>query len=232
MKENPLITVITPTTGKHSLYKLNASLERQSVPWVHILLWDDKREGDFLYPDPVSKKVREPLNIATNSGERYSIVIPGSFIKGKAAGSALRSIGLMAANTPYIMFADDDVWYEPDHFKTLLKAVEGKQWAFGVRKVWTEEDEYLGEDHFESVGNGPERQVPYILVDNNTMIVSRRFGTSASCLYRETEDYNDDRLMTEFLYKHAGQPGRAMEATVNQVCPKRLEGMFKKHCTK
>ena len=41
---DPLITVITPTTGKWSLFHLMQSMDKQTIPWTHVLLWDDKRE--------------------------------------------------------------------------------------------------------------------------------------------------------------------------------------------
>jgi hypothetical protein len=226
------ITVITPTTGKDSLKKLCASLETQSVSWVHILLWDDKREGEFLYPNPQTYKVKSPRNMdsCTDKGRRFSIKIPGKMVQTIAAGSALRAIALMAAQTPYVTFADDDVWYEPNHLENLLEAVQGKEWAYCRRKIWASDNDYIGIDNFESVGDSSERKVPYEMVDNNTMIFARRFGTSGAVLYRETTEYNDDRLMYGFLKKHAGEPGRSVEATVNQICPKKLEKMFREYC--
>jgi len=225
--EEPLVTIITPTTGKKSLNRLIDSLKEQTVDFVHILLWDDKREG--YYKDKSHKKLNDITGI---TGIRYSIEIPGSFVQGGAAGSALRAIGLMAANTPYVTFADDDVWYEPNHLESLLGAIEGKQWAYSRRRVWASENDCIGIDNFESVGDDPSRKVPYEMADNNTMIFTRRFGTSGAVVYRETKEYNDDRLMYAFLKKHAGEPGKIKEATVNQICPKKLEGMFREYCVK
>lgn len=236
---NPQITVITPTTGKDGLFKLIESLKCQSVSYVHIVLMDAKREGKFLYPDPKTMFVMAPndLNSSDLKGAdgsyRYNITIPCSFVQGQAYGSALRALGIMAATTPYITFADDDVWYEKNHLENLLKTVNGKNWAFCKRKVWknSEKDvEYIGVDDFESVGDSPNRKVPYEMVDNNCMIFNRRFGTSGAVLYRETTEYNDDRLFYDFLKKHAGQPGKTELATVNQVCPKKLESMFEALC--
>jgi len=226
------IAIITPTTGKKSLDRLITSLNGQSIPWVHVLLWDDKREGEYLYPDPSSYKNKSPkdLNSKSSHGLRYSIEIPGSMVQGGAAGSSLRAIGLMAVNTPYVTFADDDVWYEPNHLENLLQAVQGKNWAYCRRKIWANENECIGIDNFESVGDSPTRKVPYEMVDNNTMIFARRYGTSGAVLYRETQEYNDDRLMYAFLKQHAGEPGIIKEATVNQICPRKLEQMFREHC--
>ena len=231
------ITVITPTTGKDGLFKLIDSMNKQSVPYEHILLWDDKRDDKFLYPDPKTFETLSPYNVAgfseTSKGSmRYSIVIPSNIVQGPAAGSSLRSIGMMAANTPYVTFADDDIWWEENHLKTILKEVEGKGWAYCKRKVWSNKMEYIGIDEFESVGDSTDRKVPYEMVDNNCMIFHRRLGSSSAVIYRETQEYNDDRLMYAFLKQHAGIPGKVNEATVNQICPERLEVMFRQYCTK
>lgn len=231
------VTIITPTVGKSTLFKSIQSLDMQDVTYEHILLWDDKREGDFLYPDPKTMKVKSPydLDFCANGCRRYSIVVPGTFINGSAFGSSLRSVGLMLSTKPYISFMDDDVWYEKNHLETLLNSVSESEWAFCKRKIWKNTEnglEYIGIDDFESVGDSASRKVPYEMVDNNCMIFSRRFGSSGAVLYRETTDYNDDRLMYEFLKKHAGVPGKTYQATVNQVCPKKLEPMFDQLCTR
>ena len=216
----PLITVITPTTGHPNLLKLIDSLSSQTVPYKHLLLWDDKR-------DPQAQSPEDYEDDRTNS-----IVIAGSMVQGDACGSALRAVGLMAANTDLVTFADTDVWFEEYHFETIIEALGDKDWAYCIRKIWNDDGECYGEDHFESVGDSDERKVPYKMVDNNTMIFTRRFGASAAPLYRETTEYNDDRLMYSFLKTYAGEPGKTNMATVNQICPKKLETMFSCHCTK
>jgi hypothetical protein len=230
---NQKITIITPATGGGNLNRLFESLDNQTIPWVHILLWDNKREQDYLYPNPITMKVLNPYDITTNKENcvRYSVVIPDDMVNGTASGSSLRAVGLMLANTSYVTFADSDVWFENCHLETLLKAIDGKNWAYCKRKIWTE-TEYIGVDDFESVGDSPTKKVPYEMVDNNCMIFARKFGVSGACLYRETTSYNDDRLYYAFLKKYAGEPGKTNLATVNQVCPQRLENMFKSYCTK
>ena len=227
---DPIVTVLTPTIGEESLYRLIDSMNKQSVPWVHILLWDNKRSNDedAIWPGNVD----DQFSLDMPEGcVRYNICIPGAFVKGEACGSALRGVGLMAANTEYVTFADSDVWMEPDHLSSLVEAMDCREWAYGVRKIWTKDQEYLGEDHFESVGDdNAKRKVSYELVDNNTLMVTRRFGVSAAPLYRETADYNDDRLMYAFLKKYGGLSGKTNKATLNQACPQRLEDMFRRHC--
>jgi len=223
---NPLITVITPTTGKDSLFELRESLSLQSVPHVHMVLWDDKRDGHFsktgrLYPSDIEGETDLSLTM--------SVVIKGSLVSGQAYGSAMRAVGLMAANTPYVCFADDDVWFESNHMESLLKAIDGKNWAYCIRDIWSNDGlKYIGEDRFESIGD--ESKLPYKLVDNSSLIFKREFGASAACLYRETKEYNDDRLMFQFMTKYAGVPGKSGMVTVNQRCPIRLETFFRLNC--
>jgi len=149
-----MLTVITPTTGKPALNDLIASVDGQTIAGklFHFLLWDNVR-------DPAA---RPPADYV---GERrLNLVLPaGAGRNGEAPGSALRAVGLMAAMTPWVTFADDDVRWEPGHAEALLRAADGRQWAATLRNVWSPDGEYLGVDRFESVGDDPGRTVPYVV---------------------------------------------------------------------
>jgi hypothetical protein len=231
-----VITVITPTTGKDSLINAINSLKNQqsAIPIRHVLLWDNKREGDFLFPnaegtwkDPLELQCQE-INYTSNC-----IVIKDDFVNGKAAGSSLRAVGLMVANTDWVTFMDDDIMWDSNHLDSIIEAAKGKEWAYCKRRIWTETTEgyeSLGIDEFESVGE--DAKTPYKMVDNNSMVLKREYGVSAASLYRNTKDYNDDRLMYSFLKKFAGEPGKTNIATVNQICPERLIKHFRDNCSK
>lgn len=214
---NPIVTIITPTTGKNSLHKLIDSIKKQNISVHHILLWDDKREGQYIEKYKQNNYILDSLNIS------------GKSVQGIAYGSMLRSIGLMAAQTEYVTFADDDVFWDEGHLKTMLFSLQDKNWVFCKRKIYNKE-EYLGIDNFESVGE--EAKTPYKMVDNNCMLFKRRLGTSAAVLYRETQNYNDDRLMYAFLKKYGGSPSKTNLATINQNCPAKLVDFFRTNCTK
>jgi len=227
MKTMKTVTVITPTTGKETLNKLVKSLTDQigDISIEHILLWDDTR-------DEMSES-SSMYNSHVKNYTSYSIILPGKFVFGDASGSALRAVGMMAARGDYVTFADDDVWFEKEHLLTLLKGVEDAKssWGYCRRMIW-HDGKTIGIDEFESVGNEPCRKVPYEMVDNNSMIFVRRFATSAACLYRETTDYNDDRLMYKFLKDYAGAPAIVKNVSVHQICPDNLVEFFKIYCIK
>jgi len=231
-----MLTVITPTTGKDSLENAILSLKNQksSIPIRHIILWDNKREGKYLFPDETGK-AKDPMSLNCSEGNytANSIIMNESFVQGTAAGSALRAVGLMAANADFVTFMDDDVMWDSNHVDSIMRSIKGHHWGFCKRRIWTsngETYECLGVDEFESVGE--DAKTPYKMVDNNCMFFERRWGVSAACLYRNTKEYNDDRLMYEFLMKHAGTPVKTHEVTINQVCPDKLIKHFRDNCTK
>jgi hypothetical protein len=216
------VTVITPTTGKPSLDVLIGSIDKQTVAGAvfHILLWDHMREPSARSPE------------SYNSATRLNLVLPyGSGRNVNAPGSPLRAIGLMAAVTPWVTFADDDVRWDESHVAALLKALNGAHWASTLRTVWSPSGERLGVDRFESVGDDPGRRVPYEMCDNNCMVFRRELGSAAAVLYRETRDYNDDRLMYRFLKANAGQRGRTDTPTIHHTCPEKLIAFFRQHCS-
>jgi len=55
----------------------------------------------------------------------------------------------------------------------------------------------------------------------------RELATAAAVLYRETRDYNDDRLMYAFLKAKAGPRGRTNSATIHHTFPERLTEFFR-----
>lgn len=221
------LTVITPTIGRvPHLENLIQSIRNQKTNYriFHILLWDE---------NIVKNSLKAPFQY--NSDSTYSIVLPWGLGKnGNAPGSSLRAVGMVSAFTPFVTFADDDVYWDDNHVENMMELVKDrKNWAFCRRKVYSPfGNEYLGIDNFESVGDSSDRKVPYIMCDGNTMIFRREFGVIASQFYRETKERNDDRLMYKFLTEYGGPPGITKDATINQICPDFLIDFFKENCTK
>lgn len=220
---NHSITVITPTTGKDGLDKLIETIAAQGTDYhkvYHLLLWDNKREDTASAPE------------SYNSADRCSIVFPaGTGRNGAAPGSKLRAIGLILAKTPWVTFADDDVWWEANHLQALAEATVGKHWGSTLRTVWAPDGDKIGIDRFESVGDDPSRRVPYEMCDGNTIVCKRELGVVASQFYRETTEYNDDRLMYAFLKEKAGPRGSTNIPTINQTCPIVLTDFFRQNCS-
>jgi hypothetical protein len=216
------VTVITPTTGRPSLERLISSIDRQAPGGTifHLLLWDGMRDAAAKAPE------------SYNSDRRLSVVLPAGLGRnGNAPGSPLRAVGLMTAMTAWVTFADDDVRWDDGHVAALAAAVPGVRWASTLRTIWTSAGERLGVDRFESVGDDPGRRVPYEMCDNNCLVFRRELGTAGAVLFRETRDYNDDRLMYRFLKTSGGRRGTTGRPTIHHICPDKLVAFFRKECS-
>jgi hypothetical protein len=217
-----VLTVITPTVGRPGLERLVRSLDSQTLgPRIyHIVLWDDQRWPQSRAPEQYAGPRRLSLTLSAGFGRNDS-----------APGSPLRAIGLLAAATPWVTFADDDVVWDTEHASTLLAAAEGRNWASCLRRIVSPAGEALGMDEFESVGDDPGRRVSYEMCDGNTMVFRRELGVAAAPLYRETTDYDDDRRLYALLKMHGGRRGRTGRATIQQICPERLVPFYRANCT-
>lgn len=212
------LTIITPTTGKPSLIRLIESIKKnkKNNHIHHLLIWDKYRDGPFIESKEEDNYILDSISFSKN------------IVKKSSPGSSLRAIGLMAAQTDFVTFADDDVFWDENHLSSMFAMIQNKNWGYCRRKIFFN-NEFLGIDEFESVG--AKAKTPYKMVDNNCMIFKRIYGSNAAIYYRETQKYNDDRLMYNFLMKNAGTPGETLLPTINQSCPARLVEFFRKNCT-
>jgi hypothetical protein len=59
----------------------------------------------------------------------------------------------------------------------------------------------------------------------------RELGTAGAVLFRETRDYNDDRLMYRFLKTSGGKRGTTGKPTIHHTCPDKLIDFFRTNCS-
>jgi hypothetical protein len=70
-------------------------------------------------------------------------------------GGALRTALSYLANSRFVAFLDDDNWWAPSHLSSLLRAIDGKAYAFSLRTlVDGRTDAVICRDEWESVGPG------------------------------------------------------------------------------
>jgi len=70
-------------------------------------------------------------------------------------GGSLRTSLSFLANSKYVMYLDDDDWLAPEHCSDILKAVQGKKWAFAY-SIYADGNtsESICVDAIESMGVG------------------------------------------------------------------------------
>jgi glycosyltransferase involved in cell wall biosynthesis len=118
----PLVSVITPTWGRHDLLlgRCIPSVQRQTYPALeHVVVSDGP---DPVLAEAITGEVATFAQLPEHGGTQW--------------GSDARLHGIGLASGEYIAFLDDDNAYRPEHIEMLVKAMEATPEAgFGYSKI-------------------------------------------------------------------------------------------------
>ena len=208
--------VITPTTGKDTVIKAMQSVKDQTIETEHLLVVDGEesyeRMGSLVTPmGKHISRIQLPENVGGNGwyGHRVYAAMP------------------LMVNADYILFLDEDNWYEPNHVETMVNKIKSKDlmWAYSLRRICDERGQYVSDDDCESLGRWPTFYDHTLnFVDTNCYCFRREYlVTVAHSIYGQ---WGADRGFYKFTAKHLPAFGCTGEATVNYQAPTRLLGMF------
>ena len=140
--------VITPTIAKKSLVQAVDSVDSQTYKNLHHLIVADGAEyfpKVFSLPIPISNSSKITLaSVPFNTGA------DGFY------GHRILAAYAHLVNHDYVLFLDDDNWFDPDHVKSLIDLCEdeGLDFAHSLRKVYID-NAYLADDCCEAIGRWP-----------------------------------------------------------------------------
>ena len=139
------VTVIIPTTGAPELKTAIASVMNQSYESKCYVVADGPKAHSGtrnITDDFLSRKNLErcflPLNVGANGFYGHRVY---------AAFTHL-------IDTKYVVYLDQDCWFEPDHIKNCIKTIEENNldWSYSLRKICTKDGQYICNDDCESLG--------------------------------------------------------------------------------
>ena len=206
------VMVITPTTGKDTVHKAIQSVKDQTMTTEHLVVLDGVEKAKGYIPKDLLKIIELPENVGGNGwyGHRVYAAMP------------------LMVNADYILFLDEDNWFEPNHVETMINKIKSKDlmWAYSLRRICDERGQYVLDDDCESLGRYPTFYDHLLnFVDTNCYCFRRDYLVNvAHSFYGQ---WGADRP----FYKAAasGLPafGCTGEATVNYRAPERLLSMFR-----
>lgn len=208
------IMVITPTTGKNTLEKAVQSVANQTVKTEHLIV-EDGIEADVLLDlslTPNARIMTLPENVGGNGwyGHRVYAAMP------------------LMVNADYILFLDEDNWFEPNHVETMIAKIKSKDlmWSYSLRKIYDEREQYVCDDDCEALGRYPTFYDHTLnFVDTNCYCFRREYLVNvAHTFYGQ---WGADRGFYAAVSKSLPSFGCTGEATVNYRAPDRLLNMFK-----
>jgi GT2 family glycosyltransferase len=174
LKIEKSVVVITPTIGLPDLTKAVESVRSQSYKNIKHLLVVDGPE----YYDKVNQ-----LMSKNEEAFEYTITtctptnVGGNGFYGHRVYAAYPHL----VNEDYVLFLDEDNWWDHDHVTTLVDKIEtdGLEWAHSLRKVYIHPEKLLAYDNCESIGRWPiwftKDKTEQFLVDTSSYCFKREF---------------------------------------------------------
>jgi len=215
--KNMRIMVITPTTGKDTLEKAVRSVAEQTLPTEHLIVADGcGKEIDYLLGRYTFKFNGSLLSLPENVG--------GNGWYGHRVYAAMP----LMVNADYILFLDEDNWFEPNHVETMINKIKSKDlmWAYSLRRICNEAGEYICDDDCESLGRYPTFYDSTLnFVDTNCYCFRREFLVTVA--HHFYGGWGADRPFYKATSTALPSFGCTGEATVNYRAPERLHQMFR-----
>ena len=210
------IMVITPTTGKDTLDKAVYSVQNQTIKTEHLVVTDGPE---------ATGKVAEWLGLTRNF---TTITLPENVGGNGWYGHRIYAAMPLMVNADYILFLDEDNWFEPNHVETMINKIKSKDlmWAHSLRRIINERDEYVCDDDCEALGRYPtfyDHNVSF--VDTNCYCFRREFLVGVA--HHFYGQWGADRQFYTAVSKSLPSFGCTGEATVNYRAPERLHQMFR-----
>lgn len=140
--------VITPTTGAPEVVDAINSVLDQTIEVDHLLVCDGEQYKDKV-ETIVNKTIEHPR--VTACYLPYNTGADGFY------GHRVMAAFSHLVNHEYVLFLDQDNWYEPNHVETLINEIDKYKfdWTYSLRKVYNKDKKYVCEDDCESLGRWP-----------------------------------------------------------------------------
>lgn len=123
----------------------------------------------------------------------------------------------------YVVFLDEDNWFDPNHVRTLVDTIESQDlaWAHSLRKVYLDDNTLLADDCCESIGRWPifftqDRDQKDYLVDTSTYCFRRDFLINVCQLWHS--GWGGDRRFFKIIKDGAKYATTGLH-TMNYILP-------------
>jgi glycosyltransferase involved in cell wall biosynthesis len=213
---NPLVTIITPTTGTKHLQQCVDSVANQSYKNIqHLIVVDGKEHR---------KKAEQQIH-----SDADVLVLPYNTGHDQYNGHRIYGASTFLAKGAYYIFLDEDNWLEPNHVESLVNSIDNNGWAYTLRKIVDTEGNYICNDDCESLGNWQSILNDYF-VDVNCYIVRKDIALNfAPGWYRRArhpqEQPEVDRLLSGWLRQNNFKANCTGDYTVNYRVASRADSV-------
>ena len=197
-------TVIIPTTGTPELHDALKTALSQNQTKVYVVCDGDKYKGrvkpivdEYAGCDNLNVCYL-PINVGANGFYGHRVYASFSHL----------------VNTKYILYLDQDNWFDEDHIETCIKTIESKNlhWCYSLRKIYNGE-EFICNDDCESLGKYESYQPGVYHCDTNSYCVLTDAAASISAAWHG--GWGQDRIFYGVLQRNVPNFDCTGKYTVN-----------------
>ncbi|ACB52202.1 probable glycosyl transferase [Crocosphaera subtropica ATCC 51142] len=192
------VSIVTATTGNPLLKQAIESVQAQDYDNLeHIIVIDGKEREEAANQVLSSVTFTKPYHILTLP---YPTGLDG-YVCHRIYGASAYLV-----NGDYIVFLDDDNWFEPYHISSLVDLVYSKNldWAYALRNIVNSDGEFITQDNCESLGKD-RVFTDYHHVDTNCYFIRKDIAVKLSPTwhkrYRES-GLNADMILCDNLLRY------------------------------
>jgi protein O-GlcNAc transferase len=204
-----LVTIVTATTGNPLLAQTVQSVQDQDYDNIEHLIIIDGHERE--------EATREVLSqVELKKQQTHIICLPYATGKDRYNGHRIYGFSTFIADGDYIIFQDEDNWFDSHHVSSLLEIACSQQldWAYSLRKIVDERGQFIVNDDCESLGSWPVFNQKYHHVDTSCYFLKRTIAIQLSPIwyrkFREPGVFSPDIALCNALlesYPNCGTTG-------------------------
>jgi glycosyltransferase involved in cell wall biosynthesis len=142
----------------------------------HLIVIDGKEREE---------KARKVLDQIEIKKKTHILCLPNATGKNRFNGHRIYAMASYITNGDYIAFLDQDNWLDTHHFSSLIDLIyeQKADWAYSLRKIMSEQGEYITNDDCESLGKWRAFTNNYHHVDTSCYLINRLIAIQYSPIW-------------------------------------------------
>jgi hypothetical protein len=222
------LAVITPTIATDYLPQAMHSVGMDAEHWIVVDgVAYAQRAVSMIQAHPYKQKlIVLPENTGTPTVGFNGLPYTG-FFNGYRINAAIP----LLTNADYIMFLDEDNWFEPEHIPSMVKALEDNNWdwCYSLRKIVDKQGNFLFNDDGDSLGKAPNVQGTPFVDMNCYLFKNCVISQIAHAMYDLVDTYYGDKnLYTEASKRYPNFGGTGLYTVNYRLTRDDQEDWYKK----
>lgn len=185
-------TVIIPTTGNKQVCDAIDSVLAQTYPTKCLLVCDG---------DDFRGKVMTIASERLGNSNLEVCYLPENVGANGFYGHRVYAAFTHLVNTDYVLYLDQDCWFDTNHVKTCVETIEKNKldWSYSLRKIYNKDNEFICTDDCESLGKWQAwTQTHHI--DTNSYCLSTKIAVRLASAWHG--GWGQDRVFLSTLFQH------------------------------